>query len=475
MNKGSVRKASGRKPLTSASQTSHPMSPVSSGATSPHLGQQTTPAAHKSMEQRPQQRDISAENVGSAWKFQKGENGVSPGVKYITEPVIKSLSKQQNLAFITSLNLSSPKDGDKKFKYIENLEKCSKLEILNLSNNQIEKIEKLDKLLRLRELNLSGNKISKIEGIEHLQNLQKLNLAGNEIEHIPVWVGKKLRSLRSLSLKRNKVSSLHDIAKLKPLQDLTSLFLAENPVAILPHYYLYTIFHLRALENLDGQPVTNHDRQEALERFNLEEIEKLERELENAAKEMENLKLNQSKVLEQLQHQDELNKSLMEKALQQRQSFEDLQRDLGTKNELLKQKTVELTRACQKQYELEQELAFYKIDAKFEPLNYFPSEEVELDNVPGESPYIGKARYKRNMFIRESYITDKAQQLQVGKIQQEDVDSCRKPEHLQTLDQILQEKEEKINSGKTLIFIQIKTCISMWVIPVITCFDTDLT
>ena len=35
---------------------------------------------------------------------------------------------------------------------------------------------------------------------------------------------------------------------------------------------------------------------------------------------------------------------------------------------------MELTRACQKQYELEQELAFYNIDAKFEPLNYYPSE-----------------------------------------------------------------------------------------------------
>lgn len=245
------------------------MSPVSSGATPPHLDQQPPPAAHKNMEQGPQQLENPAGDVGAAFKFQKGENGVSAGVKYITEPLIKSLSKQQNLAYISSLNLSSPKDGDKKFKYIENLEKCSKLEVLNLSNNQIEKIEKLDKLLRLRELNLAGNKISKIEGIEHLQNLQKLNLAGNEIEHIPVWVGKKLRSLRCLNLKQNKVSSLHDIAKLKPLKDLTSLFLAENPVASLPHYCLYTIFHLRALENLDGQPVTNHDRQEALERFNL--------------------------------------------------------------------------------------------------------------------------------------------------------------------------------------------------------------
>ncbi|XP_030913183.1 centriolin isoform X3 [Geospiza fortis] len=467
MKKGSVRKVPGRKPQAPGSLIPRPMSPVTSGATRPRLGQQSPPAAAKSMEQRPQQWEIPAENVGAAFKFQEGERGVSPGVRYITEPLIKGLSKQQNLACINSLNLSSPKDGNKKFKYIENLEKCYKLEVLNLSNNQIEKIEKLDKLLKLRELNLSNNRISKIEGIEHLQNLQRLNLAGNEIEHIPVWVGRKLRSLRSLNLKQNQVSSLHDIAKLKPLQDLTSLFLAGNPVASLPHYCLYTIFHLRALENLDGQPVTNHDRQEALERFNLEEIEKLEKELENTKKEMESVKLNQTKVLEQLQHQDELNKSLKEKAVQQRQSFDELQRDLGTKNELfcfplsigivlhvllqLKQKTVELTRACQKQYELEQELAFYKIDVKFEPLNYLPSEEVELDNVPGESPYIGKARYKRNMFIREGYISDQAQQLQLGKMQQEEDDSCRKPQlesHLQSLDKILQDKEEKINSAQ---------------------------
>ncbi|PKK24376.1 centriolin, partial [Columba livia] len=454
MKKGSVRKALCRKPQIPASRTPSPMSPGSSSTRSPSpLSQQTSPSACKSTERRRQQLDITAENVEAAFEdtFHKDENGVSAGVRYITEPFIKGLSKQENLAFISSLNLSSPKDADKKFKYIENLEKCSKLETLNLSNNQIEKIEKLDKLMKLRELNLSCNKISKIEGIEHLRNLQKLNLAGNEIEHIPVWVGKKLRSLRILNLKQNQVSSLHDIAKLKPLQELTSLFLADNPVVSLPHYRLYTIFHLRALENLDGRPVTNRDRQEALERFNLEEIEKLERELENTVKELENLKLNQSKVLEQLRHQDEVNKSLKAKTLQQKQSYEDIQRDLDTKNELLKQKTVELTRACQKQYELEQELAFYKIDAKFEPLNYFPSEDVELDNVPGESPYIGKARYKRNMFIGEGYIANKAQQMEIGKMQQDEDDFCRKPQRqlqLQALDELLEAKEKKIHSAQ---------------------------
>ncbi|XP_030391976.1 centriolin isoform X5 [Gopherus evgoodei] len=301
-----------------------------------------------------------------------------------------------------------------------------------------------------------------------MQNLQKLNLAGNEIEHIPVWVGKKLRSLRILNLRQNKISSLHDIAKLKPLKDLTSLFLADNPVVNLPHYRLYTIFHLRSLENLDGQPVTNHDRQEALERFNLEEIEKLEKDLEKTIKEMEDLKTKQFEVLEQLQHQDEVNRSLKQKTLQQKQIYKELERDLDTKNELsyillsigallhalpqLKQKTMELTRACQKQYELEQELAFYKIDAKFEPLSYFPLENVELDDVPGESPYIGKARYKRNMYIGKGYIANKAQQIQVGKIELGEDDLHRnqqlKLKLHQTLDVQLEDKEKKIQAAE---------------------------
>ncbi|KFV59617.1 Centriolin [Tyto alba] len=211
MKKGSVRKVSCRKKQMSTPRTPSPMSPVSSSTRSPSpLSQQTSPSACKSMERRHQELDVTAENAEAALKFHKDENGVSPGVRYITELLIKGLSKQDNLACISSLNLSSSKDGDKKFKYIENLEKCSKLQTLNLSNNQIEKIEKLDKLMKLRELNLSCNKISKIEGIEHMQNLQKLNLAGNEIEHVPVWVGKKLRSLRILNLKQNKVSSVSD-------------------------------------------------------------------------------------------------------------------------------------------------------------------------------------------------------------------------------------------------------------------------
>ncbi|XP_028640905.1 centriolin isoform X8 [Grammomys surdaster] len=413
MKKGSEQKLSKAKmPLSSHFPgMSSLRASMRSRSLSPLIGSETLPLHPGG--QWPAQAELTDENIMPLESQQHKGAESYVGVRYITEALIKKLTKQDNLALVKSLNLSLSKDGGKKFRYIENLEKCVKLEVLNLSYNLIVKIEKVDKLLRLRELNLSYNKISKIEGLENMCNLQKLNLAGNEIEHIPVWFAKKLKSLRVLNLKGNKISSLQDISKLKPLQDLTSLILVDNPVVSLPHYLQFIIFHLRSLESLEGQPVTTQDRQEAFERFSLEEIERLENDLEKKTVETEELKNKQTKFLEEIKNQDKLNKSLKEEAMLQKQSCEELESDLHTKKELLKQKAVELTRACQKQYELEQELAFYKIDAKFEPLNYYPSEYAEFNKSSDESPYIGKSRYKRNMFATETYIVSDAQAVQI--------------------------------------------------------------
>ncbi|XP_040591592.1 centriolin isoform X2 [Mesocricetus auratus] len=416
MKKGSEQKLSKAKmPLSSHfSGPSSLTSSMRSRSLSPLIGSEPPPF-HASGQWSAQAELTDENTMLLESQHHKGADSYV-GVRYITEALIKKLTKQDNLTLVKSLNLSLSKDGGKKFRYIENLDKCVKLEVLNLSYNLIAKIEKVDKLLRLRELNLSYNKISKIEGLENMFNLQKLNLAGNEIEHIPVWFAKKLKSLRVLSLKGNKISSLQDVSKLKPLQDLTSLTLTDNPIAALPHYLQFTIFHLRSLESLEGQPVTTQDRQEAFERFSLEEVERLEKDLEKKMAETEDLKNKQTKFLEEIKSQDKLNKSLKEEAMLQKQNCEELESDLNTKNELLKQKTMELTQACQKQYELEQELAFYKIDAKFEPLNYYPSEYAEIDKPPDESPYIGKSRYKRNMFATETYIVNDAQAVQIQKM-----------------------------------------------------------
>ncbi|XP_063792051.1 centriolin isoform X2 [Pseudophryne corroboree] len=412
--------------------------------------------------------EITEESDISEYEIDKGDD---PGVRYITEVLIRKLSKQENLAFVTSLNLSLSKEGGKKFKYIEGLDKCDRLEVLNLSYNLIEKIEKLEKLTRIRDLNLSHNRISKIEGLEHLHSLQKLNLSGNEIEHVPAWLGKKVKALNILNLKQNKIFSLQDVSRLKPLKDLTSLFLADNPIANLPHYRLYTIFHLRCLNSLDGQPIVNQERQDAHDRFNIEEVEKLERDLEKKIKEMEELQSQKTKVSNELQSQDELNKSLRHEAQQHKKSYKELEREMDTKSEIrlsgylstssslslcvsvkLKQKTLELTRACQKQYELEQELAFYKIDAKFEPLGYVTSEDVDLEDAPEESPYIGKARYKRNLYAQEGFIADRAQQMQVGKIELDGDDQIKNQQirariHT-TLDVDLGDKERNIQAAQ---------------------------
>ena len=92
--------------------------------------------------------------------------------------------------------------------YIENLQGCRRLQVLNLSFNQIQKMERLAHLTRLRELDLSCNCIARIEGLETLMHLQILNLSHNLIESIPAWVGKRLKALREFHIEGNMLFSV---------------------------------------------------------------------------------------------------------------------------------------------------------------------------------------------------------------------------------------------------------------------------
>ena len=60
---------------------------------------------------------------------------------------------------------------------------------------------------------------------------------------------------------------MSELAKLKPLPDLTELTVAENSLCMIPHYRLYLVFHLRTLQVLDSQPVTEQERRNARDRF----------------------------------------------------------------------------------------------------------------------------------------------------------------------------------------------------------------
>ncbi|XP_070532103.1 centriolin-like isoform X2 [Ptychodera flava] len=377
-------------------------------------------------------------------------------VRYITETLIKKIAKEESLDQILSLNLTLSKEGGKKIKYIENLDGLKRLQVLSLSCNIIEKIEKLDKLTKLKELNLSFNCITRLDGLEPLIHLQVLNLTGNRIEHIPVWFGKKLKELRTLRIAKNKLGTLQELARLRPLHDLVQLNIADNPLCELPHARLFMVFQLRTLEILDGTSVDFKERQIALERFEQEEIENLEDQLEKQEKKFQSMEDEKSKTLMEIKQKGDVLDDLKKRDRDHRKQLKELQRQLETKDELLKRKTVELNRACEKHYKLEQELAFYKIDAKFDSLGQFPAYAQAMEDESGgaeESPYLGKARYKQSSFAGQKFIMSKAQPVTVQKLSYDEPDTSNvnaqvKDRIHQALDIQLVNKEENIEKAQ---------------------------
>nr|KAG5703043.1 hypothetical protein BaRGS_016204 [Batillaria attramentaria] len=265
--------------------------------------------------------------------------------------------------------------------YIENLERVRKLQVLNLSNNMIERMEKLDKLLRLRELNLAHNCISRIEGIENLTGLQVLNVSNNNIEHIPAWLPKKLQSLRTFRISDNRLASLAEVGKLKAIPDMIQLEVSGNPLSELPHARLYLIFHLRCVEILDGQSVSAAERDKAQNRFSLDEVQNLERQLEREELKYRQLEESHNRSEHERSVQETSQNELRQREREAAEQLKQLQQELKAKDDLLKRKTSDLNKACEKHYQLEQELAFYKIDSKFQSLGEAPPPPQDLDQL----------------------------------------------------------------------------------------------
>uniref|UniRef100_A0A3B4V8Y2 U2A'/phosphoprotein 32 family A C-terminal domain-containing protein n=1 Tax=Seriola dumerili TaxID=41447 RepID=A0A3B4V8Y2_SERDU len=315
------------------------------------------------------------------------------GIRYITEELLLKLTGCRSLALVRSLNLSSS-TADKHIKFIENLHVCQRLQVLNLNHNMIQRMERLNALSQLRELQLAHNHIQRIEGLEHLSSLQHLNLSHNRIDHVPSWLGRKLRSLHTLHLQHNLITSLYEVSRLRSLSSLSELSLSGNPASALPHSRLFLLYHLRSLDRLDDLPVTQEERGHALQRFNTEELERLQREVDSSQSELSRLQREQQAAVTRLNQQEATNQTLIAQTQTQQHTHTLLERELHTKTQLLEKTTAELTRAFHRLYELEQELTFYKLDTKLSPLP--PCSIQEVDTV-AESPYIGKARHIRNM------------------------------------------------------------------------------
>ncbi|KAL5012076.1 hypothetical protein ScPMuIL_010627 [Solemya velum] len=110
----------------------------------------------------------------------------------------------------------------------------------------------------------------------------------------------------------------------------------------------------------------------------------------------------------------------------------------------LKSKTGELNKACEKHYQLEQELAFHKIDSKFDSLGRGP----EIVHMSGdgsgleESPYLGRARYKANRYSQDGMVLASPQHATSHSVSY--LGSPQKAEIQNQLDQQLVFKQDEV-------------------------------
>ncbi|XP_063966429.1 centriolin-like [Lytechinus pictus] len=184
-----------------------------------------------------------------------------------------------------------------------------------------------------------------------------------------------------------------------------------------------------------------------------EEIENLEVQLEARKKSFQALEADHTTTLDEKKKTEGKAQELKKKAKFNQEKVKELENELKAKDELLRRKTAELTKACEKQYRLEQELAFHKIDAKFEPLPDMAFID-QMDGGTQESAYIGQASFKRNEFASEQYLTPRGQKLRYnltpGSVE---VDPSMKRQLNQTLDITLADKEKLIQRGMDISFV----------------------
>ncbi|CDS38108.1 centrosomal protein 1 [Echinococcus multilocularis] len=359
-------------------------------------------------------------------------------VQYINEDFLRRCTKTQDLSTVHHLCLTANVIAPYKIVYLEHLEGLKYLTVLNVSGNGIESLEGLRSLTRLKCLNLNHNCVSLLNGLENLKNLQRLYLNHNMVQDFPSWFQHSLVSLKSLQVGYNRIDNLHILTKLRRLPNLVELVIKGNPAThpgnahhgyICPSKFSTTadqqesvfkqccrsfvIFHLRSLTLLDGQIVVPEERKEADCWFEQSEISRINSQLESREAEVADLSDCLARLSIEAEGRGALAEGLARQKAEQDLRLEEMRKELAVKDELLRAKSDELLRACLKHYEIEQELAFYKIDTKLAAFLGKPPDvnaggeggyhrldtqavarstsNVKVD----ESPYLGKCRYIR--------------------------------------------------------------------------------
>ncbi|XP_010610037.1 leucine-rich repeat and guanylate kinase domain-containing protein isoform X1 [Fukomys damarensis] len=147
---------------------------------------------------------------------------------------------------------------------INGVEMCSSLTHLSLANNKITTINGLN-TLPIKILCLSNNQIEKITGLEDLKALQNLDLSHNQISSLQGLEDHNF--LEVINVEDNKIAELDEIEYIENLPILRILNLLRNPVQEKSEYWLFVIFMLLRLTELDQKKIKVEEKVAAVNKY----------------------------------------------------------------------------------------------------------------------------------------------------------------------------------------------------------------
>jgi len=116
-------------------------------------------------------------------------------------------------------------------------------------------------------IDLTDNNIQKIDNFPLLKRLDTLLLHNNRIQYIQKDLHEKLPNLKTLALTNNNITELEHIDPLAACRKLEYLTLLSNPLVHKPNYRAYVIHTLKSVRVLDFRRVKDAERLAAKKLF----------------------------------------------------------------------------------------------------------------------------------------------------------------------------------------------------------------
>jgi len=170
------------------------------------------------------------------WQKEKSNNkGIPNSISVIPES-ISQLKELRTLICGGDWNVSKNKKWNRwGISTLGPITKLTKLEYLNISNNQLTGLTGLNRLASLRIAHLNNNEISRVESLVDLRHLKELNLSNNRIKKTEFL--SDLQNIQTLDLHSNSIKDLRPLRNIierigisNNKWEVNALNIAKNPL-----------------------------------------------------------------------------------------------------------------------------------------------------------------------------------------------------------------------------------------------------